>query len=337
MRFFALFALLAGCSNPSYVAVAPRAVQVSSGLSHSCGLWDNGMVACWGRDDYGQLGNGTVDAESISLHPQRVRGLPDEIAQVECGNEHCCTRTHAGEVWCWGDNTRGQLGDGTTTPRYTPVRVVGLDDVDEIVAGGGHTCARVHDGSVRCWGTNGRGQLGDGTVISRLQPTPVLGLDRVSRLALGLQTSCARRDDFSVRCWGTDLSGQLGDGGDLLVQPQPVVSPQLPAIDYLAAGAAQTSAVDFLGDVWAWGGSSHARPTRLDVPTMVAVASAIYETCGLSANQEIWCWGPGLQPVRWAKHVGGFALSVMGSEAQVVRDDGTITGVGYDGTIRSIN
>jgi alpha-tubulin suppressor-like RCC1 family protein len=107
-------------------------------------------------------------------------------------------------------NGRGQLGDGTTTERRTPVQVAGLHDAAEIAAGVFFVCARLRDGTARCWGTNESGQLGDGTTQARSAPTPVRGLADVAQLALGESHGCARLNDGTVRCWGANDACQLG-------------------------------------------------------------------------------------------------------------------------------
>ena len=122
------------------------------------------------------------------------------------------------------DNSYGQLGDGTTTHRLTPTRVVGISDAVQVTAGGTHTCARHADGSVSCWGRNQYGQLGDGTTTHRLTPTPVVGLVGGIQLTAGYEFTCAGHADRSASCWGRNSYGQLGDGTTThRLTPTPVV------------------------------------------------------------------------------------------------------------------
>ncbi len=117
---------------------------------------------CWGDNGYGELGDGKGCGDYCL--PVLVRGLGSGVRAISAGGGHTCALTSTGAVKCWGWNTRGQLGDGTTTSRYTPVAVSRLaSGVRRISAGGFHTCALTRRGGLKCWGNNFYGQLGDGT------------------------------------------------------------------------------------------------------------------------------------------------------------------------------
>lgn len=118
-----------------------------------------------------------------------------------------------GAVRCWGDNSSGQLGDGTTTDGLAPVAVIGLSAVTAIATEGWHTCALAIDGTAKCWGSNSYGQLGDSTTADRSTPVAVAGLGPVTAIATGGYHTCAFVSD-GIKCWGANSSGQLGDGSD---------------------------------------------------------------------------------------------------------------------------
>lgn len=184
---------------------------IAAGYYHTCALTTSGGVKCWGWNDNGQLGDGTTTTRTT---PVDVVGLTSGVSAIAAGWQHTCAVTTSGGVKCWGYNTYGELGDGTTTQRTTSVDASGLTSgVSSIVAGGGHTCAVTTSGGVKCWGDNGRGQLGDGTTTQRTTPVDASGLtSEVSAIAAGYGYTCAMTTSGGVKCWGWNYYGQLGDG-----------------------------------------------------------------------------------------------------------------------------
>ncbi len=134
--------------------------SVTSGGSHVCALVHNGGAWCWGFNDNGQLGDGTTTNRST---PVAVSGLPLNLAQIAAADDHTCALLANQTVKCWGLNSKGQLGDGTTSDSSTPVKVAGLTDVVQIALGDAYTCALLASGDVQCWGWNNFGELGNGS------------------------------------------------------------------------------------------------------------------------------------------------------------------------------
>ena len=185
---------------------------ISAGAYHHCALTDMGGVKCWGRTDYGGLGDGTTDPSAI---PVDVSGMGSGVAELALGFSHTCARMISGGVKCWGWNGFGQLGDGTNIDRLTPVDVAGLDgEVRGITAGGYHTCVLMMAGGVKCWGQNYEGQPGDGvpTFTPVVTPVDVVGLSQgVVAITAGDSHTCVLTESGKVKCWGDNYSGQLGD------------------------------------------------------------------------------------------------------------------------------
>jgi hypothetical protein len=146
-----------GSSTPVAVNGMTAAVEIAAGGKHNCARLSNGTVNCWGLNGYGQLGNGSTT--TFFSAPVVVSGMSTAI-DIAAGANHSCAVLSNGTVNCWGDNSYGQLGNGTSGGiSRTPVAVSGISTATAIVAGGTHSCARLSDGTVRCWGRNNSAQL----------------------------------------------------------------------------------------------------------------------------------------------------------------------------------
>jgi len=190
---------------------------ITAGGYHTCAV-ANGAAKCWGDNESGQLGVGAATTEPISA-PVQVSGLTSGVAAISAGEYHTCALLNDTTVKCWGYNNRGQLGDGTRTERWTPVVVTDttshspLSGVLAITGGYGHTCALVTGGGIKCWGDNSNGQLGDGTTIERWTPVDVSGLNSgVAAVTAGGWHTCALMTVGGAKCWGWKEEGELGNG-----------------------------------------------------------------------------------------------------------------------------
>jgi alpha-tubulin suppressor-like RCC1 family protein len=148
--------------------------SVTPGLAHGCAVTTGGAALCWGNNSSGELGNTGVGIQSSV--PVPVSGLSSGVDAIAVGQSHSCALTTGGGVLCWGGNSHGQLGDGTTSWSTTPVAVNGLGSgVAAIVAGESRTCALTDAGAVLCWGHDQYGQLGVGHSAANPAPLPVVG------------------------------------------------------------------------------------------------------------------------------------------------------------------
>ena len=195
----------AGESSPSSSFSGVKSIH--SGNNFSCLIVSDGTVKCWGLNTSGQLGDGTNYGPR--LLPTTVTNLSGAVS-LALGESHACALLSNGTVKCWGDNTYGQLGDGTKTNRTIPVTVSGLTGVSSLADshyGASRSCATLINGSVKCWGANWAGQLGNGTKVDSSIPVSVIGLQATNSIYIYQSKTCALLTVGSVRCWGEGISG----------------------------------------------------------------------------------------------------------------------------------
>jgi alpha-tubulin suppressor-like RCC1 family protein len=214
--------------GPVPTADAPSAVAIRAGIRFHCALAQDGSAWCWGRNndgyrDAGQLGTGSFDGPQwcledadwnrqvpCSTRPVRVAAGGMTFVALTTGASHACALTDSGAAYCWGSNSEGQLGDGTTTPRSSPTPVAGDLVFAALAAGHASACGLTPFGAAYCWGSNGFGQLGQGDTRGRLTPVPVAFDRHFTALAGGGLHMCGVDDAGVVHCWGSSVGGQLG-------------------------------------------------------------------------------------------------------------------------------
>jgi alpha-tubulin suppressor-like RCC1 family protein len=271
--------------TPTPVGLLTELIAIAAGGAHTCAvLAANATPVCWGRNDDGQVGDGTRTRRRT---PVVSTGQTDVVA-IAAGAAHTCVvRGAEGRVLCWGDNSRGQLGDGTTTDRLLPAAVANLVNAVAIAAGDFHTCALLADGAALCWGANDSGQLGDGTTTQRNAPFTPIGVTNAIGIAAGGGHTCANRADGTALCWGDNSRGQLGDG---TTTTRPTAAPvtfrvrtvlgfvtlPLQNIAQIATGRRHTCAVIVNGSVRCWGENTSGQlgnDTTIDQPQPFTVPS----------------------------------------------------------------
>jgi alpha-tubulin suppressor-like RCC1 family protein len=239
----------------------------------------------------------------------RAAGGPP-VAAVSTATDHACALLADGTVRCWGQNNRGQLGDGTRTARLTPVAVKGLADVTSVSTSYGYTCAVVSagagGGTVKCWGSEQSSATGwrrYGEV-----PVTVSGVANAIAVSAGGAVACALLSDHTVSCWGDNSRGEMGDG-TRATSSSPVVVPGLSGVQAVAVGDASACAVmQADGSVRCWGSAGDYVPdipndllTPVAVPGLtgaVSVSADPYQSCALLDSGTVDCWaiGSGMQP-----------------------------------------
>jgi len=195
--------------TPVAVAGGLKFVSVTAGISHTCGLTTGGLTYCWGWNYFGQLGDGsTTDHDA----PVIVAGEVAFVSLTAGGGNHTCGLTSRGTAYCWGENSFGQVGDGSTRDRTTPAAVSGELRFTSLTAGTAHTCGVTGGGVAYCWGDDHLGELGTGATRGRLTPTAVAGNHTFTRLSASGHHTCGLGSGGTAFCWGWNEQGQLGDG-----------------------------------------------------------------------------------------------------------------------------
>jgi len=200
--------LLAACGGETLEPLPAKFQAVSAGGIHSCGIVTDGAAYCWGRNEEGQLGDGSRRSR---VYPVPVVGTVRYQA-LSPGAGHTCGIATTGAAYCWGLNFNGQLGDGTNADRSTPAPVDGGNSWIALSAGGAYTCGIATDSLAYCWGWNAVGQLGDGTDIDRASPTAVSGGLKFQAISTNAYHTCGLTVGGDVYCWGSNEYGELGTG-----------------------------------------------------------------------------------------------------------------------------
>ena len=277
------------------------ALVLAAGDRHTCALTTIGEVRCWGANDAGQLGDGSLLDRGRAVG---ASGLRDGLVRITAGENHTCVLSADNEVRCWGKNASGQIGDGTFVPRRRAVPLKGRVNAAEISAGGRHTCAVTTAGEVECWGANDWGQLGAGTPTASSEPRRVRGLaGRAVDVTSGDNHACALTSAGAVRCWGANDLGQLGTSTRSVSSGPVRVAGLTDAATMVTAGDNHSCALMRHGRVYCWGmndsgqlGAGTLRRFRGAVTvrglrSAVGVSAGGDHTCALTREGSLACWG----------------------------------------------
>jgi alpha-tubulin suppressor-like RCC1 family protein len=296
-----------GCPAICSEGACMPAVEIAAGEHHNCARFPDGHVRCWGRNDSGQLGNGTMSAQGVD--PPVVATPLFEITALFLGGRTSFAIDDDHKVLAWGDNSTGQLGLGDTTNRATPDDIPLAFGATTLAVSHGNVCAVMGDATVSCWGDNADGLLGtnDGSAVVT-SPSAVAGLTGVVDVAAGLGHRCALLGDATVACWGQNDVGQLGLGSDGAGSATPTVVPGLGGVVSIDIGGAgkHTCAALTDGSVKCWGDNDNGQlgldtfGGHVSTPTATALSfSGVYRvvlgshhSCARSnVSANVYCWG----------------------------------------------
>ena len=184
--------------------------HIGGGHQHFCAALADDTVKCWGRGDYGQIGDGSTAQRNTPV-TVNVGGPVKKLMDGPGGQMSFAVLTD-GTLKAWGWNNYGQLGDGTTSNRNSPITINVGGTVDDVCHGYYHACALLDDGTMKCWGRNYYGSIGDGTTSDRHTPTTSNVGGTVKAMACGGYHVCALLTTGVLKCWGYNSHGEIGDG-----------------------------------------------------------------------------------------------------------------------------
>jgi alpha-tubulin suppressor-like RCC1 family protein len=291
--------------------------EIAVGTFHSCAIAETGILYCWGRNDAGQLGDGSTTDRSV---PTAIGGTL-RFRRVVAGESVTCALTIDNVPYCWGSNAFGALGDGTQTDRLTPTPVTGGRLFASISTSGQLTCATTPDATPYCWGQNSARQLGIGsttteTCVDRLgnpdfacsrEPVAVGGALQLAFISAGQLHACGLTAAGRLYCWGISASfgqtgGQNGDPGNITSLPDTVAA-NLAFVE-VSAGAVHTCGIVAPSSVYCWGNATQwgvigngATNVTQTIPANVSGVSATHvaaggvATCAPTTDGAAFCWG----------------------------------------------
>ncbi|MGE5328107.1 MAG: Calx-beta domain-containing protein [Deltaproteobacteria bacterium] len=281
-----------------------RITAVAAGEYHTAALRSDGTVWTWGNAENGRLGNNSSTGQRNIPVQAQATGFTS-VAAIAAGQTHTMAVTTAGDVWAWGNNGNGQLGDGSNTQRNVPTKLTGVSGVAAIAAGQSFTAALKADKTVWTWGNNDKGQLGDGSITPRNTPAQVAGLTGIIAISTGANHVVALKEDGTVWAWGNNESGQLGDGTKFQ-RNTPVLINNVGGVSAIAAGEYHTIVLKSDGTVWAWGSNNYGQlgngsggtgeysTTAAQIGGMtgvISIAGGASHTLALKSDGTVWTWG----------------------------------------------
>ncbi len=287
--------------------------SVAAGRVHTCAL-ALGVVKCWGDGSDGQLGNGTTNSSPTPVAVIGLSTFNNQPVAVVVGADFSCAQmqnilTGASTVRCWGGNSIGQIGNGTTSPQvFAPATVSGLTSVTHLAAGSYFACA-VTGGTVRCWGSGNSGVLGIGSnTNSNVPAAAAIGITNATMVTAGGSHVCAANGTTGdAWCWGSQDYGQLGDG--VILRLGYSATPVYFGLSFrptkLFAGNVHTCGI-VSGQAFCWGFNLYGQLGNIAQPIannatplpvtgltsgVASMAAGLRHTCAISTTGAVSCWG----------------------------------------------
>ncbi len=285
-----------GTTTNNYVPkkIMSNVASVNLGDYYSAAITTNGDLYTWGQNLYGQLGNGETSAYKANPNPEKIMS---NVASVSLGDEYSAVITTNGDLYTWGWNNNGKLGDGTTDNRSVPKKI--MSNVASVSLGDYYSAVITTNGDLYTWGNNYFGQLGDGTTDNRSVPKKIMS--NVASVSLGSSHSAAITTNGDLYTWGYNCDGQLGDGTtDNRSVPKKIMS----NVASVSLGGFYSAAITTNGDLYTWGVNNYGalgdgttkNCSSVPIKIMENVASislslGFYQSAAITTNGDLYTWG----------------------------------------------
>jgi len=293
-------------SSPIQVGSLTNWFQISVGnkssTGHTVAVKTDGTLWAWGSNEYGRLGL-NISYLAFRSSPVQVGALTT-WSQVVAGGEFTAAIKTDGTLWTWGNNSSGQLGDGTVLRKSSPIQVGALTDWAQIAAGRYNIAAIKTNNTLWAWGSNLDGQLGDGTKIRRSSPVQIGALTNWSQIAVGYKHTAATKTDGTMWAWGYNANGEVGSG-TTIYPSSPVQIGALTNWSQVAAGKNHTTSIKTDGTLWSWGNNEFGQlgdgtvvrrssPVQIGaLTTWSQIAGVGQQTAAIKSDGTLWTWGLG--------------------------------------------
>ncbi len=298
-------------------------LSMDVGVGHVCVIASDNNAYCWGRNEYGQLGNNSTATSADPVAVDTTGVMEGAVlVSISVSQDQSCAISDSGHAYCWGANYYGQLGNNSTTNSPVPVAVntngaLQGKTIKAIDAGLWYTCAIASDNQAYCWGNNGSGQFGDNSIANSSAPvavdtTGVLQGKTVLSLSAGSSSTCAIASDNQAYCWGNNNTGKLGDNTTfsstvpVAVNKTGVLAGK--TVKSISTGYGNACVIASDDQAYCWGRNDNNQlgnnstanslvPVAIDTSgalrgkTVQAISVGLDHACVIASDDQVYCWG----------------------------------------------
>ena len=319
--------------------------SVSAGKDHTCGISQNGILYCWGSNFNGQLGNDESGESKEKLIPFKISSF--SWISVSAGEAHTCGTDASDDLYCWGHNYYGQVGNGSSgdTPDILTPVLIGATDFSLLSTGRNHTCSIDNGGGLYCWGWNLEGQIGNNSKVDVHTPLNIQSTMNWDSVSSGNAHTCGITSENDLYCWGINYRGQLGDStNDSALEPLLIGSDKW---SDLSCGSEHSCGIKDGGNLYCWGMNTVGQlgddsqtgrnsPVKVGMLEWKKISAGKDHTCAINTDDDLFCWGNNFHgALGLGLGVGDYFVpyQVMGSWIEISAGDGFTCGIKESGAL----